>query len=284
MKKVVLLAIMVGFFLSAVAPAATQETYRDIIDKAKNLSLQKDRLQATKTLIRAAQKEKGVARKELIQTLQELSEIFYTEKGQQLFELGQSLKYGATPDAIERFQDSLALEPSNVQVLKALARAHLSQNTCEKLPELVQQLTESNPFEEEHVLLRLQSAQCLAQKEVAKQIIDGNEIRRSDLKMYVDLLRAQMLAADEKLNQAEQLLEKLLLVDKKFPETTYWLYQVKRLQKKEFTELGRAYLNLCKNISQPTRNKYRFEPRICNEQKKVEADFEELKNKTGVGV
>jgi tetratricopeptide (TPR) repeat protein len=264
--------------------AFSQETYKDIISKAKNLSLQKDRLQATKILIRAAQKERGSAKKELIQTLQELSELFYTEKGQQLFELGQSLKFTALSTSIERYQEALQLEPSNVEVLRALTRAHLTLGACERSLEFSQMLLDSNPFDEEHTLLRLQSIFCGNQVAATKETLETADVKRVELKIYFDMMRAQALITEEKLTSAEQLLEKIVLQDKAYPESFLLLANLKKRQKKDFLEPAKKYLDLCKGLNPQTRTKYRFEPRLCTEEKKVEAEVEESETKRTTGV
>jgi hypothetical protein len=107
--------------------SAGLETYRDLIQKAQNLTLQRDRLQTSQILLRGLQREtKGsVAYRELARALNELTTVFYTEKAQTYFVSGESLMMAHPHDATAPLQEALKLEEGNVAVLRALARAHL---------------------------------------------------------------------------------------------------------------------------------------------------------------
>ncbi|HWU44304.1 MAG TPA: hypothetical protein VN132_12725, partial [Bdellovibrio sp.] len=74
-------------------PNAKAETYKDIIEKAYNLSLQKDRQQALNILLSALQKEtrpQNIA--ELRKVLSDVSHVFFSDKAQQLYETGISFR------------------------------------------------------------------------------------------------------------------------------------------------------------------------------------------------
>ncbi len=60
------------------APAKKVEGYKDLISKARHLTFQRDRLQATQVLIRGIQREpkNTNAHKELLAALDELSGVF----------------------------------------------------------------------------------------------------------------------------------------------------------------------------------------------------------------
>lgn len=251
-----------------------RETYSDLIKKAQNLSLQKDRLQAAKILTRAIRKEHGSARRELLAALKELTEIFYSEKAQQLYELGESIKTSSAPTAIERFGEALKLEFNNVQILRVMARAELSIAACDRALDLSNQALDTNPFEEDIILLKAQSLACLNRSAEVNQLLDQTDYKKSSFRIYFDLVRAQTYLFEEKAQQAESFVDRVISVDSKYPESYYWLALIKAKLKKEALDAKQKYVSLCLNVSADLRRKYQFEPRLCLEKKNIEAEVE----------
>ncbi|HEX4922682.1 MAG TPA: hypothetical protein VFV50_01300, partial [Bdellovibrionales bacterium] len=260
------------------APAApARETYKDLITAAQNLSLQKDRLQATQILTRALQKEKSLAaRKELLTSLGELSEVFYTEKAQHLFELGESLRFDQPALALERYSESLKLEPGNISVLRAMARAQLALGACDRVSETAAQGLELNPYSEELLLLRAQALSCLFKTKDSKLVLDKADTKKSPLRFYFEAVKIQNLVFEDKLGMAEEDLKKLIEQDPAFPESYYWMGQIKMKQKAEPLEWNQKYVRLCQALTPATRRKYVNEPRLCLERKNVEQQIEQL--------
>lgn len=257
--------------------ARATETYRDLITKAQNLSLQKDRLQATKILSRATLKEKGPSRKELIEALRELAEVFYSDKGQQTFELGRSLDDSAPSNAVDRYNEALALEPSNTSVLKALSRAYIGLNLCDKGLESANQGLAINPFDDELILLKAQNAVCLNKTEYSKLVLDLAELMKTNLRIHADFLKAKALLAEGKLPAAEAQIDKTLATDPKFPEGHYYLGLLKQKNGKDATEQFQKYVSLCSDMSSEKKRKYRPEPKLCAEKTKAEAEIEKTR-------
>src|SRR4051812_15574321 len=87
------------------------ESYKDLISKARHLTFQRDRLQATQVLVRGLQHEakNSAAYKELLSELNELSEVFYTEKAQSIFLAADAMEIEKPKDAIEKFNEALRL-------------------------------------------------------------------------------------------------------------------------------------------------------------------------------
>ncbi len=265
-------ALVVFFCLCAHA-----ETYRDLITKAQNLSLQKDRLQATKILARATAKEKGPSRKELILALKELAEIFYSDKGQQTFELGRSLDDTAPSNAVDRYNEALALEPNNTSILKALARSYVGLNSCDKGLESANQGLAINPFDEELVLLKAQNNVCLNKTEYSKLVSELSDVMKTNLKLHADFLKAKALYGEGKFPAAEAQFDKTLTLDPKFPESHFYLGLLKQKSGKDATEHFQKYVNLCSDLSGEKKRKYRPEPKLCAEKTKAEAEIEKTR-------
>jgi len=271
------LLVFTALISASAAEKINRETYRDLISKAQNLSLQKDRLQATKILTRAALKEKGHGKKELIQALTELSEVFYTDKGQQTFELGRSLDEASPVTAIERYNEALGLEPNNTAILKALARSNIAASHCDRgLDSAVQGLS-INPFDEELVLLRAQSTVCLNKIDYPKLVQELAEVKQAELKLYSDLLKGKVLLTEGKLPAAEVQIDKLVSMDSRFPESHYYLGLLKQKLGKNFFEHFQKYVSLCSELTPERRRKYWLEPRLCMDKLKAEAELEKAK-------
>ncbi len=256
------------------------ETYKDLILKAQNLSLQKDRLQATKILVRALTREKGASRKELIQVLKELSEVFYTDKGQQTFELGQSVKDSSLPSALDSYAEALALEPNNTSALKALARGNLALAQCDRSLDYTTQGLQINPFDDELILLKAQGGICSNKAEYSKLIQELGDLKKSNLKLHADFLKAKALILEGKLPAAEAQLDKILGQDTRFPETYYYLALLKQKQGRDAQEPLRRYVVLCSELGTEGRRKYAVEPRLCLDKAKAEVELEKLKVQT----
>jgi tetratricopeptide (TPR) repeat protein len=271
-----MLKVLALIFIFSV-PAWSVETYRDLITKAQNLSLQKDRLQATKILSRATLKEKGPNRKELILALKELAEIFYSDKGQQTFELGRSLDDSAPSNAVDRYNEALALEPGNTSILKALSRAYASLILCDKGLESANQGLAINPFDDELILLKAQNAVCLKKTEYSKLVSDLSDLMKTNLKIHADFLKAKALFVEGKLPAAEAQIDKTLTADPKFPESHYYLGLLKLKNGKDATEHFQKYVSLCSDLNAEKKRKYRAEPRLCAEKTKAEAEIEKTR-------
>ncbi|MEQ1876761.1 MAG: hypothetical protein ABL958_08945 [Bdellovibrionia bacterium] len=266
---------------SAFAETGTtpKETYKDLIAVAQNQSLQKDRLLATQTLVRALKKEKSlVARRELLSALNDLSEIFYSDKTQQLFELGESLRFDSPQGALERYNEALKLEPGNVSVLKGIGRAQLTLGTCERVIEVTQQALDIHPFSDDLQLLRAQALSCLVRTKDSRGVIEKIDVRKSPLKFYFEIVKVQNLVFEDKFGLAEEEIKKLIDTDPKFPEAYYWMAQVKTRQKTDALEWNQKYVRLCQAITPAQRRKYGPEPRLCSERRNVEQALEQAQS------
>ncbi len=116
---------------SAYAKSTGIETYKDIIEKAHNLSLQNDRPQALRILSVAVKKEtRPQAIAELKKVSRELSQIFLSDKSQQLYESGLSLKKIDPGEALDKIQEALKLEPENSLIVIEQARLQMMRGDC----------------------------------------------------------------------------------------------------------------------------------------------------------
>ncbi|MES2857468.1 MAG: hypothetical protein V4692_16475, partial [Bdellovibrionota bacterium] len=142
----------------AAKPAKEVETFTDIITKAQNLTLQRDRLQASQILLRAIQREpkNSVAYREMMKALEELTAVFYTERAQGAFAAAESIVAIKPKEALDSYAEALRLEETNVAVLKGIARANLVLDECDKAETSLKTAESLIPFSGEIHLLRLQ--------------------------------------------------------------------------------------------------------------------------------
>lgn len=119
---------MAALFLSATwVQAQTKdkksETSQDIIEKAQNLILQRDRAQAINILANAIKRESGRSQSvvELKKTLNEIAALFFSDKAQQLYEVGITLKRTDLNQALQKITEALRMEPDNSKI----GRAHV---------------------------------------------------------------------------------------------------------------------------------------------------------------
>jgi tetratricopeptide (TPR) repeat protein len=276
--KLLMLVLLIPVWTFAEGPI--KESYKDLVTIAQNLSLQRDRIQATQLLVRGLKKEKStVARKELIRVLNELSDVFYTDKAQQLFELGESLRFENPQMALDRYNEALKIEPGNLNIIRGIGRAQLALGVCDKVSEMAQTAFDMNPFADDLVLMRAQALSCLAKTKDSKQAIEKIDLKKSPLKFFFETVKVQNLFFEDKLGMAEEELKKLIEQDPLFPESYYWMAQIKGKQKVDSTEWSQKYVRICQSMTSQVRRKYSLEPRLCLERKNVEQLMEQ--NQTG---
>ena len=119
---------------SCQAPAqpVTATQTQSTIDKAKKLILLRDREGATRLLVREIERATDIVEKDrLLRELNKTSEIFFTNEGQKLYELAESLRFDAKEGYFERYDSALALEKNNTKILKSKSLALIALGRCQ---------------------------------------------------------------------------------------------------------------------------------------------------------
>lgn len=260
-------------FISVAAFAANpRETYREIIHKAQALSLQQEREQVSQVLKRAIENETSKkAEQELLKTLTELTSLFYTEKGQSVFEYGRSLFRSSPQEALQKFQEALKLESNNVSVLSELAKLELYMGKCSDSTATVLKALGLNPYSSDLNLLYAQSLSCSQKNEEALVVL-----KKVDQSVFSFVIFTQIYFAMNEYKQAESHLNLAKVADSKFPETYYWEMQIRKKNGLDISEQAQAYVKLCKAMSLKDIIRYHSEPRTCLESKNIEAEFKNL--------
>lgn len=257
---------------------------QDLIQKAQNLTLQRDRLQASQILVRALGRETrgSAAFKDMTKALSELSTVFYTEKAQSVFNVGESALATRPRDAIDSFQEALRLEDGNVTVLKALARAQLSLGDCDKAETSVRAAETIDPYSSEVQLLSLQTLACnksydalSAKLEETEGDVDPTETNVRNLRygLQIQALSAVKLKPD--LKKAKALLASWEAADAEYPETFYWKYFLSKLSGAPDRTAAVRYTHLCQNLSARKRKNYSLDVNLCKGKEAVESYLKE---------
>lgn len=276
--------LFIFLFLSSIAVGAQSkknkptESYKSTIQKAQELTLAQNRQKMTQLLVDALEKEprESKAFKELKRTLLSLSEMFYTEKAQRVFESGRSLAETDIASAIEKFSEALSLEPGNIKVVKEMTRGFLTKGECKKALEQTKEALLLNPFNTEIFLLRLQSKACLGSIEDFEAELANPFVEKENIGLYLDIVEAQYHMSNEKYQSAMEALERAKQKDAKFPEIYYWLSLVKQKLKVKPNLEVEKYVSLCKDAPAKVRSIYTYEPRTCRELKNMERQMDAL--------
>ena len=249
----------------------TSESHVDLIEKARNLSLQKDRAQAVNILVNAMKREppNSLGFREMRQALEDISKIFLSDRAQQQYELGLSLKKTDPKQAQSRLQEALRMEPENLQIANELARLQLSQSECEGAQEAMAQVRRTNPYDEQSLLTAAQAAVCLSDWPLYTSLRSQAEVRRGSFKkswMSLEVERAHREKAESRMLEALQTLRANV---PDHPEIPFWEWSLAKSPEKK-SEAAVQYLNQCKSMNTSTARKFLAEPFLCKRVSEVE--------------
>jgi hypothetical protein len=272
------------------SPSASRlETHVDLIQKAQNLTLQRDRLQASQLLTRALQKESrgSVAHRELAKALDELTSVFYSERAQGLFAAGESAAETRPRDALAHYQEALRVEDGNVTVLKALARTHLVMSDCDRADAATRSAEAINEFSAEVKLLRLQVLAC-------QRNFDSLRLRLADFTADLEPVEAftrgiqmrslhqdKLAENDEKeLKKAKSLLAAWESASPDYPELHFWKWEHSRLVGTPDRASALRYSRLCQNLTPRKRKSYSADVELCKGKDAVDKFLKESASPT----
>lgn len=242
------------------------------IVKAQKLFVENKRSQATLVLREALLKEKSAtpAHRELSEALRELSSRFLTDRGQKLFELGETLALQNPKGAADRYREALTVEDKNTQILLALSLSLLAQQKCSEAEQTLTEAITEFPGYWEAQLLLAPTLLCLDKpQDFSAQLV---RLERADAipKWWLKYYRARFLLAEEQPLAARALLENVRSEEKSFPESYYWIWSAEKEALSPPVHLAQKYVSICKNLSKKARTQFKFEPNLCREIEKVD--------------
>jgi hypothetical protein len=261
--------------------SSTTETFQNLIEKAQNLSLQKDRLQASQILVRAITHEsKGSpAYRDLTKALDELMTTFYTERAQSTFVAAESNLSLKPREAIEGFAEALRLEDGNVTILKALARSHLVLNECDKADGFVKSAEALDPFAAEIELLRLQVLSCSNSRSLLSARLFPPDVPMSSMENFVRGMQVKDLIQRTETKRAKALLAQWQTSAPDYPEVYYWKWMFSKDEQSQSAKPDRVaaqkYVQLCQNLTPRKRKSFNLDVDLCKGKESVDSFLKE---------
>jgi hypothetical protein len=256
------------------------ETYRDLIEKAYNLSLQKDRTQAVGLLIAAIKREgkKSSSAKELLQALEKVSTIFYSDKAQQLYELGISLKASDLALALSKLQEADRLEPENMEISLELARLSMAQNDCDAAVTRMKKMKDLTDLLDEPHLVLAQAEACAGQLDDYQKNRAQVETKKSPNALYWQMSDVVAAFKAGNFSRAREGAATVQAMDSHFPEAYYWSWKAGQELKTKGESSAQKYLNSCKTLSPRQLRDYSKEPTLCRHTTEVETFLKKMNN------
>lgn len=230
------------FCHTAHAKKANKESYLDIVEKAQNLVINKDRSSAVALLNQAILKEgtKSSSGKELIKFLNQITHVFLLESTQQLYETAMSNWITNYAVALEKLNAAYKSEPENLSVISLKVRAHINTGDCSEAKNFIKKFDELNPYDEDMSLLYAQVYICEKKYEDFYKLYQVSGI--DNLAWLSILILYQSVTQP---SQMPTLFEKIKKIDKNFPELYYWEWKFTNAKQ----DFAKKYLNVCKNMS-----------------------------------
>lgn len=270
---------MVALFLFTVSSYsqdknAKSETYKDLIEKAYNLSLQKDRQQALNILTSALQKERRAsAVAELKRTIDEIAHVFLSDKAQQLYESSVSLRKQDLPQALQKMLEASRIESDNLTIVNELARLQIAKGECRAALETLFSQRKLFPLSDDLRLSRAQALACDDKWAEYQKGFDPNAIKKSPLQKFWLILEVERYLEAKNYVKMHDTLLQVKKLDDKYPEVFYWLWRHDHEQKKLNQEAAQKYVMTCKNISANQHRQYMIDPMLCRRVTEVEAEL-----------
>lgn len=221
---------------------------------------------------------KGSSRQKLIDALNGISSVFFTDKGQKLYESGQSIMFDTPDVALGQFREALQLEDGNVQILSNIARLQLAKQDCDGALATLAQARAMSPYAGEPAVLELRTFICQRKFELVREKVKALPALDKNQEYFVQYALAQDFGQQKMWKKSFDTFLKLSETDPKFPEIYYHLSKVGVEAGREVDGFSERYVSLCKGLTPKDRKRYNLEPALCANLKEVE---DELAKKNG---
>lgn len=242
------------------------------IEQAQSAALKKNRAEATSILNKAIEAAAPPlrGRAKLIEAETSIAKMFFTDKGQRLYESGQSAMYDAPDTALNQFKESLNLEDNNILVLNNIARVYLLKQDCASALTSVQRARALYLYAPESAVLELRALLCQKNFEVFREKLKLLPSLEKGQEIYVQFFSAQDFLQQKMWRKATEILTKVSEEDPKFPETYYYLAKAGIELSRDVEPWQSKYISLCKGLTVRERRRYSLEPQLCTQVKEVE--------------
>ncbi len=273
-----ILILSFNLFFAFAAPAI--DAVSSAVEQAQALALKKNRVDACSVLNRAWQDQPagGKGRLKLAEALKQISRMFFTDKGQKIFEAGQSSMWDTPDMALAQFKDALNLEDHNLQVLNNIARIQMIKLDCEGAVQTLSDARKMNPTDGESAVLELRALSCKPNLEAFREKAKSLPALDKWEESFVQYLNAGEAIQQKSYKRAFDALFKLTEENSQFPESYLLLAKAATEMNKDSEPFLQKYVSLCKATTVREKKKYAFEPRLCAALKEAEDELVKKKS------
>jgi predicted Zn-dependent protease len=255
-----------GFLVfSLIANLWASDPISSAIEQAQAAALKKNRAEATtilnKAIDAAAPPLRGRAK--LIEAEASIAKVFFTDKGQRLYEAGQSSMYDTPDAAMNQYKEALTFEDNNILILDNMARIQLAKQDCAGAATTMQKTRALYPFASEPAVLELRTLLCQKNSELFHEKARTLPTLEKGQDLYLLFFAGQDLLQQKMWRKASDVLQKVVDEDPKFPEPYYFLTKAGAELGRDIEPAATKYLSLCKGVTARERKRYSLEPQIC---------------------
>jgi tetratricopeptide (TPR) repeat protein len=245
------------------------------VEQAQAQAVKKNRKEAAAILNRAyiTTSTPTRGRSKLIESLAQIGQVFFTDKGQRIYEASQSLVFENPDLAIRQLSEANRLEDDNLLILASLARAQIVKGDCDAALVNIDLARGLNSYSAEIALLELRGLLCAKRTESLKEKLKQAPVtEKADQAMVHYFLGQEYL--NQKLNQkAHDSFLKATQEIPQFAEAFYFLAKASKNLERDPLPWMTKYSQLCKMVTIRERKKFASEPLLCGFHKEVENEL-----------
>lgn len=269
------------FVILFLLPLGAAHSEEGTIQQARALALKKNRVEACRVLksfLETQSASNKAARTRVMNSLSQISKLFFTDKGQKIFESGQASMWESPDLALSQFREALALEDNNVQILNNLARVQLMKQDCEGALQSVQLSRKVDPYAGEAAVLELRAFACKGDFESLRDKAKSLPALDASEDVFLQYLLALDSFQQRFWQKTSEGMFKLTESNPQFPESYFLLAKSNAELGKNVEPYFQKYISLCKSITARERKRYSLEPRLCANLKEAEDELAKNQN------
>lgn len=265
------MALLLSVFTSVTLVfAAAKGKDNPAITLARQKMAERDRAGAIQILSEAIQVEKSASRQaQLLKEQHQLATIFFSNEGQRVFELAESIRLSGQQGHLQKYEEALQLEGTNWNVLMGAALGYVNMKNCKKALILLNDAEKINPGRDEVKVLQYRAETCGG--EPTTELRDTEYARIKNLRAYKKVGFAQRALRDEKIEAALRAAREAISADADFPMGYYWAWQTLKNEQNSGLDEAQKYISFCKSLTPVLRRKYYWEPELCMDTESVDA-------------
>lgn len=268
------LSVLFTFALAALEPGT------GAIEQAQALAKKKNRTEACAVLQKslAETPPAGKSRAKILEALNQISRLFFTDKGQKEFEAGQATMWDSPDMALNHLKSALAIEDENLLILDNIARIQLMKQDCEAAAATVDRAKKINVYASEPAILGLRARVCQKHFDGFKDVAKGIAAADKWEEAYIQYLLAREAVENQSWKKAFELLTKVSEEQPRFPEAYFWMAKAGDELEKDTEAQYQKYVSLCKALTTRDKRRFSLEPKLCANQKDAENELAQKAN------